>query len=306
MKYSNTQRMKIPIESQSLKRGTRLGFRFFEMSLRLFGLRGTYGLLYFVCLYYAVFDKPAISSALPYIERRFPGCSFLRKRLHIYRLFISQGKQLIDRYAAVMNPGLFDFQLKGFKEFDRLMETSPNGFILLTSHVGNWQIAMMSMNKMEKTVCLLMNPEDNSAVKNSLQIGHEKGDIRVISPDGYLGGVVEIMNMLKQGHIVSIMGDRSYGAKTLDVMFMGEKAQFPYSGFAIAAAAECPMVILLAGKNASDRYIVDVSNILYPRYKGRRNKENQLRPWIETFAEIIERFVDQYPYQCFLFYDIWN
>jgi predicted LPLAT superfamily acyltransferase len=288
------------------KRGNKLGFWFFEMSLRVFGLRGAYGLLYVVCLYYVLFDSAALTSALPYIDRQFPGSGFLKKRFRVYRLFISQGKQLIDRYAAVINPKLFNFHLKGAEEFFNLLRNSTRGLILLTTHVGNWQIAMTTLNKMEKTVYLLMRPEDNPAVQNSLRVGHEGGGIKVISPQAYMGGIVEIMNVLKAGHVVSIMGDRSYGARTLAVPFLGENAHFPYSAFAIAAAAECPVVLLFSVKDAFQRYIVDVSNVLYPRYTGRRNKEAQLRPWVEKFAGIIENFVRQYPYQCFLFCDVWK
>ena len=42
-----------PKKGVERKRGNRLGFWFFrQRRVRLFGLRGAYGLLYFVCLYY--------------------------------------------------------------------------------------------------------------------------------------------------------------------------------------------------------------------------------------------------------------
>ena len=44
------------------KRGNELGLWFFMVFLRLFGLRGAYGLLYIVCLYYVIFGR---LSALP-------------------------------------------------------------------------------------------------------------------------------------------------------------------------------------------------------------------------------------------------
>ncbi|MCD4777974.1 MAG: lysophospholipid acyltransferase family protein, partial [Desulfobacterales bacterium] len=293
-----------PIErSQNIntrKRGNKFGFWFFKALLKLFGLRKTYGFLYIVCLYYLVVDRTAVSAALSYINKRFPDCGYLIRLLHVYRLFISQGKQLIDRYASVAEHTRFDIQLNGYNELIALLRNNKQGIILLTSHTGSWQIALTALKKIGRTVYLLMRPEDNIAVRSSLNIDREHDDIKIISPEQYLGGIVEIMDVLKKGHIVSIMGDRKYGAKSVEVAFLGEKAWFPFSGFAVAAAVESPVVVLLSNKVSSHKYIVDVSNVIYPRYDRKYNKQQQLHQWVQNYVEIIEAFVKKYPYQCFL------
>lgn len=289
------------------KRGNRTGFWFFEMFIRISGLRGAYGFLYFVCLYYLIFDRHAVSSALPYINRRFPDSGMLTRNFHAYRLFISQGRQLVDRLAAIVSKKqLFDIKLNGYDKLMALFQKSDKGVILLTSHFGNWQIALTSLNKLGKRVYLLMREEENPAVKESLNVGNEKGDIRIISPEQAFGGVIEIMNVLKKGHVVSIMGDRNYGAKAFKIDFLGEKAFFPFSAFAIAAAAECPVVILIAAKDSAYSYTVDVTNILVPCCKSSGKRNEQLIPWVQEYANILEKYIQKYPYQCFLFHDIWK
>jgi predicted LPLAT superfamily acyltransferase len=276
------------------------------VSLRVFGLRGAYGLLYIVCLHYALLDRSLVSSAVPYISRRFPGCGFLEKRLHVYRLFVSQGKQLIDRYAAVFGHRLFDIQLKGFDEFVTLIRDSKKGAILLTSHEGNWQVAMTTLSKVGKTVHLVMIPDQNPALEQRLYPDAGGENIKIISPQQYLGGVMEILNALKKGHVVSMMGDRRYGAKALEVSFLGGKAWFPYSTFSLAAAAECPLVVMKILKVSTHRYVVDMTNVLYPRYEGRKDKVGQLQPWVQKFATLMESSAQEHPYQCFLFSDVWE
>ena len=288
------------------KRGNKFGFWFFKALLKLFGLRKTYGFLYIVCLYYLLFDRTAVSAALSYINKRFPDCGYLIRLLHVYRLFISQGKQLIDRYASVSGHTTFDIQLNGYNELIGLLRNNKQGIILLTSHIGSWQIALTTLKKIGRTVYLLMRAEDNIAVQSSLNIDREQDDIKIISPEQYLGGIVEIMDVLKKGHIVSIMGDRRYGAKSVGVKFLGKKAWFPFSGFAVAAAVKSPVVVLLSNKISAHKYIVDVSNVIYPRYDGKYNKQQQLYRWVQNYVEIIEVFVKKYPYQCFLFHDVWS
>ena len=300
------QRSEPQPEARATRRGNELGLWFFMVSLRIFGLRGAYGLLYIVCLYYVLFDAPLVRSALPYIRKRFPGCGPFRERLHVYRLVVSQGKHLIDRYAAVSGRDVFDIQIKGYEEFVSRIGDSREGAILLVSHAGNWQVAMTALKKMGKTVHLVMIPVENPALQNRLYPNQDEAKVRVISPQRYLGGVVEIMNALKKGHVVSVMGDRRYGAKALEVSFLGEKAWFPYSAFSIAASAECPVVVLEATKVSAYRYLVDMSNVLYPRYEGRRNKVGQLQPWVQKYAILMESFVKEHPYECFLFRDVWD
>jgi len=106
--------------------------------------------------------------------------------------------------------------------------------------------------------------------------------------------------------VVSIMGDRGYGASAVEVSFLGDKAWFPYSAFSLAAAAECPLVVMETAKVSSHSYVVDMSNVLYPQYEGRRNRGGQLQPWVQEFVGLMERFVEEHPYQCFLFRDVWN
>ena len=83
------------------KRGNKLGIWFFMFSLKLFGLKGTYGLLYFVCLYYVLFDPSALNSALPYIQRRFRTRNFFLSRWHVFMLFVNQGIDLTTVVAWV-------------------------------------------------------------------------------------------------------------------------------------------------------------------------------------------------------------
>ncbi|MDO9464316.1 MAG: lysophospholipid acyltransferase family protein [bacterium] len=291
---------------EAKKRGNALGFWFFRISLRFFGLRGAYGLLYIVCIYYVLFDQAAVCGALAYINRRFPSHGFVKRLRHVYRLFVSQGKQLIDRYAIVSGQEIFDIQLHGYEQLMSLIQNSPHGIILLTAHVGNWQVAMTALKKLEKTVYLVMRPEDNPAVQSSLRISREQNHIKIISPEQDLGGIVEIMNKLKEKHIVSIMGDRRYGFKAVEVSFLGEKAWFPYGGFTIAAAAGCPVVVLLSEKVSTYQYIVDVSNVLYPCYISEKDKHHQLQQWVQKFAALLEAYTHKHPYQYFLFRDVWE
>jgi predicted LPLAT superfamily acyltransferase len=288
------------------KRGNRLGFWFFGASLRLFGLSGAYGLLYFVCLYYLIFDRVAFSSCMAYVKRRFKGAGPLRRILCVYRIFINQGKNLIDRYATISGLRSFDVEIYGYDKLNTLLDETQKGVVLVTAHVGNWQIAMTALERFRRTVYLLMRPEDNIAVKSTLNIDNEDSRIRIIAPEQFLDGVVEMMKAISEGNIVSIMGDRSYGDNSVESTLFGDKVSLPYAAFAIAAAAQCPAVVLLSSKIATTKYLVDVSHMIVPPAGSRGKKHERITGCVQEFASILEGYAERHPFQWFVYSDLWN
>ncbi|MBI1810584.1 MAG: hypothetical protein HYR78_01375 [Nitrospirae bacterium] len=288
------------------KRGNRLGMAIFRAALRLFGLSGAYGLLYFVGLYYLAFDRSAVASSMAYIRRRFRGYGFLRRILGVYLIFINQGKNLIDRHYLISGLGGFDIELNGYDKLNSLLGESRKGIILLTAHVGNWQVAMTALEKLGRTVYLVMRPEENAAVKDALNIDSEQGSIRIISSENFLGGVVEIMSVIDQGCLVSIMGDRSYGQNFTEAVLMGDMVKLPHGAFSIAAAAECPVVVLWSARLSAKKYIVDVSHIIGPVQGTKTEKNEKVRNCVQEFAGVLDNYAALYPFQWFVFGDIWE
>jgi predicted LPLAT superfamily acyltransferase len=288
------------------RRGNAFGFWFFRSIARFFGLRVAYSFLYLICLHYVLFDRQATNGALAYIKRRFPGKNFFGARLHVYRLFVSQGKQLIDRYAAISGNVVLDVKRLGKEQLTELLRQRKEGLILLTAHVGNWQIALTILKDLNRKVHIVMRPEDNPAVERSLNISRQDDFIRVISPEKALDSVIQIMHALKEGDIVAVMGDRKYSSDALAVDFLGDKAFFPYGGFLIAAAAGCPVVVVLTSRLGYKKYLVNVLNIFNPRYQNASRKQEELRGFVQGFAVVLEKYTQEYPYQFFLFSDIWE
>ena len=301
--------MTVPEDSrvmQTRKRGNWLGFAFFKLFLQLFGLRIAYWFLHFPCMYYLLFDRAARKTARAYIVRRFPERGAMFQLRATYQLFLSQGRILIDRYCMIHRPELFTIDFRGYEAIQSIVENPSKGFVLLMSHMGNWQAILTSIQQLQRPVCLLMRPEDNPAVREALHMGLNDGMLKIVSPEGYLGGVVELMKLLAEGYLVAIMGDRSYGFNAVNVRFLGDDADMPCGAFSVAAAAECPIVALFSAKLDVHHYSIEVGQVFRPAYTSRKDRKANLQNWVQQYASLLERYTKQHPYQCFLFYDIWK
>ncbi|NCC49825.1 MAG: hypothetical protein EOM20_01285 [Spartobacteria bacterium] len=288
------------------KRGNRLGFLFFLVFFRILGLKCAYFLLHFPCSYYLFFDPEAVESALAYVSRRFPDYGWWRQRFAVYRLFLSQGRVLIDRHCMVYKPQLFETEFHGYQDIEALVEQSEQGFILLMSHTGNWQAILPAIQHLRRPVCLLMRPEDNPAVVEALRLDYGKNNIKIVSPEQFLGGVIELMKLIEQGCLVAMMGDRCYDFNSITVDYLGDRAAFPYGAFAIAAAAHCPVLTLMSSKRDTHHYDIEVGSCFTPQYQNKRDKKKELRQWTQAYANLLEKYVAAHPFQCFLFHDVWQ
>ncbi len=288
------------------KRGNRLGFWFFGTAVKTLGLGAAYGLLYFVSLYYLAFDRAAVRASLAYIRRRFPAHGPVRRIFDVHRLFVSQGKSLIDRYYVVAGGPDIEIELSGFERIRDLLASGNKGLILLTAHVGNWQVAMTALRKFGKTVYLMMRPEDNVAVKQALNIDNGNNTVRVLYTDDSLGGVVEAIKAIGRGDLLSVMGDRTYHYDSVEASLLGGAVRFPYGAFSIAAAAQCPVVVLLSAKVGDKKYIADVSQVIDPPSGGRGKKQEEIKACVQKFAAVLEEYSARYPYQWFVFRDMWQ
>jgi len=285
-------------------RGSALGFWFFTTALRLTGLRGAYGLLFFVCAWYALFDTSVVRAALAYLRRRFPAHGPLRQRWNVYRIFLAQGRCLIDRYHLVHGGDRLRFHRRNFEIIDPLT-AGKNGFVLLTAHVGNWQCAMTSMEHWNKRVHLLMRVDEHDLRAKKLDLHRRANRIGIIDPTGYLGGVLGVMNALGEGDIVAVMGDRDYNtSRKVAVEFFGAAAEFPCSGFLFAHAACVPIAVLFSAKTGPRDYEVRIAGII-----GLRPGEPKaafLRRGAQEYAALLEEHLRHHPFQCFLFQDVWT
>jgi predicted LPLAT superfamily acyltransferase len=290
------------------KRGNSLGIFIFEIMVRTSGLKGAYFLLEFVSTHYLLFDAEARNGSLAYLKRRFPESNVLVNLWRVHRLFVNQGRQLIDRYVIARHPDFFKFNENMPAEARAALEDPACGAVLIMSHAGNWQVALRQMGHLKKDICIVMRPEDNPSVKNSLRMGDtaEGKAIEIIDPESDFGGVLQMIQALKDGKLVCIMGDRGYGFDTLPVSFLGDVAYFPYGAFYIAAATQCPVIALLTHKISDKEYIADIANIGYPIYEEGKNKKKELGNWVGKYVSLLEAFVDKHPYECFLFQNIWE
>jgi predicted LPLAT superfamily acyltransferase len=287
--------------------GSAFQHKIFYMLIRIGGWRLAYFILHFVVLYYILFRPSVRRKCGYYLSHRFPGERTARRLLSSYRLSLDLGKVLIDR--AIVGILSVDRISASFNNWDILngLISERKGVIFLISHVGSWQVALSALHLLKIPVNMVIHREEGDVDRHYFEHRSMERPYRIIDPEGFLGGTLEMIEVLKRGEALCIMGDRLFGnlKNTLSVRFLGENALFPFSAMKIASTSRAPIVVLFPYKESTTGYGVKLAKVIrVPEGLGRSG--DHFLPYIEEYVRALEDFTMEYPFQFFNFYDMWK
>ncbi len=301
---------KIPQSSEnwsSRSVGANWQHRFFYFLIRLGGRRIAYPFLYPVVLYYLIFRPDQRLKSRYYLDRRFPGRTGFAALKDSYRMIISLSQSLVDRaLVGICGPEILKTEFPRGDELFNLA-AAGRGLIILTTHVGCWQAAMIYLSKLKRPVHMLMQQDEGDIDRHYFEHKGEKNPFHIIDPTGFLGGTVEMVAALKKGDVVCIMGDRLKGAQenSLAVDFLGAPVKFPLAAWKLAAVTGAPLAILFPLKTGPDSYRIDLAEIIELDRKDARPLQ-RLKPYLIRYVQTLEKLCAKEPYQFFNFYDMWE
>ncbi len=287
--------------------GAGFGIRFFHAVIRLFGPGPAYAVLALVIPFYVYVLRRPRKLASHYLRHRFPGDSPVRRFFRTYAYIYHFGQVLIDQAAmGILGREAFTIDFPDREIMYRLSE-GKKGVLLLTSHAGNWQTAMGTMDHLAKPVHFHLQLDAHTRGWHYFDLAGEREKIRFISPFSFMGGLVEAHGVLESGGILSMMGDRAWGSRTEEMTFLGEKAPFPVTPYRLALSGNAELVAFLTVRTGKLAFRIETS------YLTRDMEALQTMPrhdagliLMRRYVSLLESYVQKYPYMWFNIFDFWK
>lgn len=276
-------------------KGSILGYRIFVWSLKLFGVKAAYALLNPVTYFYYLFSKKAKSALRQFYQEVYKDNN--NHNALIRSTFLVFGRTLVDRVALGLGMhGNYSFRSTG-REFMRESFEQGNGSILISAHLGNWEIAGNLLEQLDMPINVVMLDAENEQLKAYLQEQNQQATYNVIPIKNDMSHLLAIRIALQRGEIVCIHGDRFVpGARTMEAEFFGKTAHFPQGPFQVAAKFKVPYHIVFALKDGKYGYKFSSTPLQIS------NDPNKI---VADFVTELEKRVLEHPEQWFNFYNFY-
>ncbi|MCG8573255.1 MAG: hypothetical protein MI810_00105 [Flavobacteriales bacterium] len=236
-------------------KGTPLGYKIFIRIIQLFGVGFTYRILRFVVFYYYLFaTTPKRNLRLFY--SKVPGLNSAKISRIIRRNFNLLGESLVDRFAFLIGKGDKITYTEEGEKYLRDFAERKQPLILISAHIGNWEIAGNLLKKLDAKVNVVMFDGESEKLKKLLknEVGESHFNIISIKPND-LSHIYQINNAIKSGEMVCIHGDRFIeGAKTIPTKLFGQPIDLPYGSFQIASRLKAHHCFIFAVKDGKYNY----------------------------------------------------
>jgi len=293
-------------EGQS--KGSVLGHKLFVFVLNYLGLKPAYFILRFVAFYYFLFAFRSNRHIFYYFHNVLK-YKRLASRFKIYKNYYVFGQTILDKVALLSGVKTkFTISRDGGNNLNILDDLGKGG-ILISAHIGNWEIAGQILNRLHTTFNILMYENEKANLKKYLDNVEKEKNVKIIAiKDGEMGHLIELHNAFSQNELVVMHGDRfREGAKTIEANFLGKKAEFPAGPFIMAAKFGVPITFVFAVKESSTHYhFFATEPIQVKKVRGEEATNKVVHELLEKYISEVEKMVHRYPEQWFNYFAFWK
>jgi predicted LPLAT superfamily acyltransferase len=285
-------------------KGSSKGILIFMKVIRTCGLFPAYFMLHFVVIKYAL-----KKNEFRYFKSFRSKLGLKANRFHFYKQNLSIGYMMIDRFAhLIMKKSPFTFQNIEENKIVEALEKGK-GLILLSSHIGNQEVAGdVLFERVKTTVNYFMLDNENPDVKEVIETFIEKRNVNIIPTNSDpFDMMIKIKDALERNEIVCMLGDRVMGEESFEkVDFLGKEAKFPTYPFEVALLTGSPMITAVTVKTGYKSYRQKVYDYIQMDNIPRKERQAAKKDAMVKFVGYLEDKAKENPYQWFNFYDFWN
>lgn len=268
---------------------------------RVVPLEVIYGVMALVVPFYMLFNHKGYLAMYHFFLRRM-GKAPLSAFWHVYRNHFAFGQVVLDRFATYAGVR-FKMTIDGNEHYLRLNK-GERGFMMLSSHVGNYEQAGYALVSDRKQFYALVYGGESATVMRERGKQFVGSNIHMIPVAADMSHLFLINKALDDGNIVSMPADRCFGsAKSVECQFFGAPAKFPLGPFATAVQKEVATLAVMVMKTSARSYTAYVRPVECDRSLPRRQ---QMAALAQAFATTLEGIVGRYPHQWYNYYEFWD
>jgi lauroyl/myristoyl acyltransferase len=267
---------------------------------RLFGPWFYRWVSWFVATGYFLFKSGRVQTSVDLYQALFPGHSRAYYLDWVWKQFHTFADSYADKAALDMGRRFSHVSI----DFEHIASAarSGQGAIILTSHLGNWEIGARFVSQWGLTMTLYMGERERSVTGSE-----QKEDLR---RDGFQVNVsssnaaspfdsLDALNVLRKGGLISIAGDIAWTSRRqrIEVRFLNRRVWLPLAPHMLALASGAPIITVFAFRDGVRKHRFVAKPPRYVRAGSREERQAALQASAQQFADELEEALREHPDQ---------
>ena len=258
---------------------------------------------FFWSLFFFVVAVPGRRAVLSHLSVVRPGGSRWVQNLRVFRVFHHYAWTITEAAIHKLNKQPFNYEIIGAEWLDQL--GAARGAIVLTAHMGSYDLgAALFAEKFNREIRIVRAVEEDPQSAQHVDASLERSSEGGVKIDYTSSGALlsfDLLEALRRGEIVSILGDRSEGALAkMPAQLFGKRVALPSGPFVLAQVAQVPIYPLFIARSGYRSYQIIVREPIRVARHG-RDRSADLAPAVETWQRILEEMITKHWDQWFAF-----
>ena len=217
----------------------------------------------------------------------------------VREVFRNFGRYLVEFFNAHRHQGSA-VTIEGTEQI--VERVAPNqGWIILSAHLGNWELGAMALSRLGCRVSVVALPHRDPRTNQLFDASRLRGGVQVV-PRG-LGATQRCLDLLRKGWALGIAGDREFGSNGITVSFFGRPATLPRGPALLSLRTGAPAVPVFLIREGLWRFRFHVEPPIWP--DGPQTHASVLA-LTQRYAHVIERAIRRCPSQWLMFQPIFG
>ncbi len=232
-------------------------------------------------------------------------CALFPVRGFFYHLYCTwkQFHNFTDVYIHRFIPWAADqaeFIHEGWEYLNEAV-AKKTGAIVVMSHIGNWELAAQRLNRKGLPIMLFLGAKHKEQVERIQKDNLAKKGIKIVTTDEKEKSpfaLLEGINFLRAGGIVSMTGDRLWGEQThVTVDFLGYEGRLPDMPHLFALMTGAPLMTFFVYQEAVGKYCIKVSKGRKVFAATRADRKKAVLESVQAYADDLARFASEHPFE---------
>lgn len=236
-------------------------------------------------------------------------CGFWRRQVRLWRTFHTFAWCQTERYERLETERPFRVDMVQGAEAWHDLRRADDGVILITAHVGNWEMASAVPSDREAVTLHVVREEEMDADAQRWVEGRLRERLGARYVTHFASGMgprlgLEMREALERGEVVALQGDRPRrGGRSVGTELFGRPYRLAMGPLLLARQTGVPLLPTFVHRAGRRRYELRFGAPI--RVARTTDRDADLRAAGRRFAADLERAVRRTPHQWFVFRELW-